>query len=106
MERSERVRRAVVLSLNREIVQGAGARLPARWLSEVVGVFGWGGVAVSLLESFKPHLPIWAISLLGIGGGLAVCLAIWLRQMELKWPVVSEFLDPHAIERAADEYKT
>lgn len=105
MTNHERIKRKVVLVLEREIIQEKSSVVPRRPILFILTFVGWIGVLVSFLESLETHWPVYVISLSGIVGGMSLISAAFVRQSQLQWPIIKDLFNRDAISEAAKKYK-
>jgi len=71
----------------------------------ILTAIGWVGIIVSFLESLEPHIPVWAISVIGIFGGLSLGLAIFFEAFLKQWPTLKAYIDRESILKDNDLLK-
>lgn len=105
MTNHERIKRKVILILEREIVQERHSLSSRKPIVFTLAFIGWAGVLFSFLESLEQHWPVYVISLSGIVGGMSLVSAAFIQQSQLQWQIIKKFLNRDAISESAKQYK-
>jgi len=103
MEKSEKYRKRTLSGLAKLVRDENSSVARNKRLRHIFTAIGWIGILVSFLESLEPHIPIWAISVIGIVGGLSLGLAIFFESILKQWPTMKTYLDK---EKILKDYET
>ena len=92
MNKSEKYRYRTLKELSMLIRDEKSRISRTKTVRNVLAIFGWLAVFVSFLEALEPHMPIWAISITGIVGGLFVGFAFSYESFLSQWPTLKHYL--------------